>query len=220
MGVGLDPVSLSLRTLARKMDRGLASILRPFKANGSPAEQWARVVMNRETLSLIQGCGPEKLKVLEISGTFWTNRCEFREYKSLYYPGYDVCKEPLSETFDLIIAEQVFEHLAWPYRAARNVYQMLNPGGFFLITTPFLLKVHDYPMDCSRWTPTGLRYLLAEGGFSLEMIESYSWGNRECVRANFNKWQIFRPWHHSLANEPEFPVVVWALAKKDRAPSS
>jgi hypothetical protein len=38
---------------------------------------------------------------------------------------------------DIIIAEQVFEHLLWPYRAVRNVFQMLTPNGALLVTTHF-----------------------------------------------------------------------------------
>jgi SAM-dependent methyltransferase len=131
------------------------------------------------------------------------------------YPEYDVCDGPLWESaFDLVIAEQVFEHLRWPYRAARNVHQMLRPGGYFLMTTPFLLRVHGSPIDCSRWTELGLRHLLAEGGFDLSRIRTESWGNRECVVANFDRWETYDPREHSLNNEPDFPVVVWALARK------
>ncbi len=101
--------------------------------------------MNRETLSLIQSRGPERLKVLEISGSFWKDRCGFREYHTVSYPDYDVTLEPLPDTFDLIIAEQVLEHIPWPSRAVRNIFQMLNPGGAFLVTTPFLLKLHEFP---------------------------------------------------------------------------
>jgi hypothetical protein len=60
-----------------------------------------------------------------------------------------------------------------------------------------------------------MRYFLAECGFPFEKVEAYSWGNRSCVKGNFNHWQIYRRWRHSLANEPDFPVVVWALAQKD-----
>jgi 2-polyprenyl-3-methyl-5-hydroxy-6-metoxy-1,4-benzoquinol methylase len=87
--------------------------------------------MNQQALSLIQSHKPGELKVLELSGKFWRDRCQYREYKAVSYPDYDVCAGPLPETFDLIIAEQVFEHLAWPYRAAKNIHEMLNPGGFF-----------------------------------------------------------------------------------------
>ena len=85
-------------------------------------------------------------------------------YRSVDFPDYDLCSGALDEKFDIIIVEQVFEHLLWPYRAVRNVFQMLKPNGAFLISTPFLVKIHNSPVDCSRWTELGLRHLLAEGG--------------------------------------------------------
>ena len=170
--------------------------------------------MNCETERLIARLDVSSLSVLEISGSFWRNRFPFRSYKSVDYPAYDVIDKPLSEKFDLIIAEQVWEHLLWPARAARNVKEMLAPGGSFLLTTPFLVRYHPQPEDCTRWTETGLKYFLAECGFDLERIQTGSWGNRACVEANFSKWTVYMPWLHSLANEPDFPVVVWALAKK------
>jgi SAM-dependent methyltransferase len=139
----------------------------------------------------------------------------FRDYQQIDFPEYDICAGVLPTTYDLIIAEQVFEHLLWPYRAGRNVYQMLNAGGYFLITTPFLVKVHNYPTDCSRWTETGLKYFLAECGFPLETIVTGSWGNAACIEANFGpRWTIYQKWRHSLANDPDLPIVVWALARK------
>jgi SAM-dependent methyltransferase len=178
------------------------------------SQQWSRVVMNRECRQWVEALGPERLKVLEISGQEWGSLYSFKEYHSTDYPDYDVCQAPLPQTFDLVIAEQVFEHLLWPYRAGRNVYQMLNPGGHFLVSTPFLIKIHGHPIDCSRWTELGLKHLLAECGFPLERIRTSSWGNRACVKANFRSWTPHR-WWRSLRNEPDFPCTVWALAEKE-----
>jgi SAM-dependent methyltransferase len=75
----------------------------------------------------------------------------FRRYRSVEFPAYDVCRDLLNDQFDIIIAEQVFEHLLWPYRAVRNVFQMLTPNGALLVTTPFLIRIHNDPEDCSRW---------------------------------------------------------------------
>src|SRR4051794_17454344 len=186
--------------------------LMPFIGHGGPYNQWARIVMNRETHDLIARRSPETMKVLEISGSFWKDRFRFKDYRSVAYPEYDVCSARLPETFDLIVAEQVFEHLAWPYRAGKNIHEMLNPGGLFLVTTPFLVKIHEEPFDCTRWTSTGMRYFLAECGFPLEKVEAFSWGNRACVEANLRRWQIYQPWRHSLKDERLFPIVVWALA--------
>ena len=175
--------------------------------------QWVRIIMNQETDRLIRSLDFEHSSVLEISGQKWKS-FGFQRYHSVEFPNYDVCSGVLDEKFDIIIAEQVFEHLLWPYRATRNVFQMLNPSGAFLITTPFLVKIHNGPVDCSRWTELGIRHLLAEGGFDINRITTGSWGNRACVRSNWWKWTIYFPFLHSLKNEPEFPVSVWALARK------
>jgi SAM-dependent methyltransferase len=182
---------------------------------GGEDQNWSRVVMRRECRQFIEALQPGRLKALEISGSFF-GEVGFREYKSVQHPEYDVCAEPLPDTFDLIIAEQVFEHLLWPYRAGRNVYQMLNTGGHFLISTPFLVKVHKIPDDCTRWTETGLKYFLAECGFPLEGIRTGSWGNTACVKAHLREQEPvrYRRRIHSLHNEPDYPYHVWALAQK------
>jgi hypothetical protein len=187
--------------------------LRRIYQFGARDEEWARVVMNRETQALIASLSPGDLRALEISGANWQDM-PFRSYRSVHYPECDICESSLDDRFDLILADQVFEHLLWPYRAARNVYKMLNPHGYFLVTTPFLVRVHNMPTDCSRWTEVGIKHFLAECGFSLEQIQTGSWGNRACVRANLSHWSMYRPWLHSLKNEPAFPMVVWALARK------
>ncbi|MEI6427982.1 MAG: methyltransferase domain-containing protein [Pseudanabaena sp. ELA607] len=182
--------------------------------SSNQSTHWGRVVMQQETEKLVESLQPSQLKVLEISGSYW-QKTGFKEYKTVEYPEYDICEMILPETFDLIIADQVFEHLLWPYRAGKNAYQMLNPGGYLLISTPFLIRIHNYPTDCSRWTETGLKYFLAECGFPLENTKTGSWGNRACIQANWHEWAIYRSsLLQSLKNEPDFPFCVWALAQK------
>jgi SAM-dependent methyltransferase len=197
----------------RSTYRGLRSAYHSVKRVGCSDQGWARLVMDQHTRNLVAGISPETRKTLEISGDNWS-KVQFKSYRKIDYPDFDICEAALEEAFDLILAEQVFEHLLWPYRAGRNVYKMLNPGGYFLCTTPFLIRVHNVPTDCSRWTETGIKYLLAECGFPIERIRTGSWGNRACVRGNFLEWKWYRPGFHSLKNEPDFPVVIWALAQK------
>jgi SAM-dependent methyltransferase len=194
--------------------RGLPDLL------GSSQTHWVRVVMERETRKWIEGLAPGRLDTLEISGNAWERRCQFRSFKSVRYPDFDVCQSVLKQQFDLVIAEQVFEHLLWPYRAARNIHEMLRPGGFLLLTTPFLVRVHYSPVDCSRWTETGLKHFLAECGFGLESTRTGSWGNRRCVIGNLTRWINYHPLFHSLRNESMYPVMIWALAQKDSAEES
>jgi SAM-dependent methyltransferase len=175
-----------------------------------------RVVLYDELRRLISALPVSEMDALEISGSRWS-KAGFRSYQSKKFPEYDVCEGALPETFDIIIADQVFEHLLWPYRGGRNVHAMLRDGGYFLVATPFLQKVHGCPHDCSRWTETGLKHLLAECGFPLENIQTGSWGNRMAAKANLHptKFPTYKPLlHRNMANDPLFPVQVWALARK------
>lgn len=174
---------------------------------------WSRVVMNQTCSEWLRALPYTSFDTLEISGRSWQD-FGFARYRSVDYPAYDICAGALGETFDLIIAEQVFEHLIYPYRAGRHVNAMLRPGGWFLISVPFLVKVHNYPVDCTRWTELGLKHFLHECGFPLDSIKTGAWGNRACILANFDRWVMYDPEAHDLTNEPEFPYHVWALAQQ------
>lgn len=181
-----------------------------------PEQQWGRVVSDRATTDFIRSLKYDEMDVVEISSTseIWS-RFGFRSHLSTRYPEFDLCERPLKqEAFDIVLAEQVLEHVDWPFRAARNVYEMLRPGGWFVVSTPFLIRIHAYPYDSTRWTTRGLKNLLVEAGFSPERIVTGAWGNRACVKANFSRFPSWIPWWHSLKNEDLYPVTVWAFAQK------
>jgi 2-polyprenyl-3-methyl-5-hydroxy-6-metoxy-1,4-benzoquinol methylase len=125
--------------------------------------------MNIRCSELVKELDYTSMNALEISGDHWQN-FGFQSYVIKGLPDFDVTKDKIGQQYDIIIAEQVFEHLTYPYRAAKNVYEMLNEGGYFLVSTPFLIKVHECPIDCSRWTPLGMKYFLEEAGFKNENI--------------------------------------------------
>lgn len=181
------------------------------------APEWSRLVMDRETSRLVSGIPYREMQAIEISGRKWAE-FGFKSYESVEFSEYDVCEAPRAiGRYDLVIMEQVLEHVLWPYRAVRNVFEMLRPSGFFLVTTPFLVKIHHAPHDCTRWTELGLKHLMAEGGFGLAEIRTGSWGNRTYVRRGLRstpKGVCYRSWWHTVRNEPNYPVVVWALARK------
>ncbi len=60
-----------------------------------------------------------------------------------------------------------------------------------------------------------MRQLLETVGFGA--VGTGSWGNRECLFADMTPdlaWTAYNPKKHSLHNEPQFAIVVWAFAKK------
>lgn len=192
----------------------LVSVYQKIIGYNAGAKQWCRVVMDQSTEELITSLDYKNFSVLEVSGKKWKS-FGFQGYTNKYFPEFDISVNRLEEKFDLIIAEQVFEHLKRPYKAAINIYEMLKPGGYFLITTPFLIKVHPSPEDCTRWSAAGLKFFLEECGFDIENIKTFSWGNRDCIVANFKDWIPFNASRHSLKNEADFPIVVWGLARKN-----
>lgn len=79
-------------------------------------------------------------------------------------------------SIDAIICLEVLEHVENPFKAAYEIKRVLKPGGFLLLTTPFLLGYHGkskkygvyknqshltYP-DYWRFTHEGLEYLFKE----------------------------------------------------------
>ena len=178
-------------------------------------KHWVRVICDESTENLIWKINPERLNVLEVSGNRWKNKFNYKNYTSLSYPNFNIQNiDNYNKTYDLIILEHVAEHLEKPNIAIKNVYQLLNPNGYVLIVTPFLIKIHNAPIDCTRWTLLGLKHLLKLSGFKSNKIQGGQWGNRACIKANFKKWIKYNPIYHSLKNESNFPVIVWCLAQK------
>jgi hypothetical protein len=102
--------------------------------------------------------------------------------------------------------------------AAANLRELCAPGGHVIVSTPFLIRVHELPMygmnDYWRFTPRGLRTLLERAGLAVAHVGA--WGNRRCLAANLERWPAYRPWH-SLRNEPDLPLQVWAFARRPPA---
>ena len=48
----------------------------------------------------------------------------------------------MRSAFDLIVCNQVFEHVKQPFKAARTLYHLLRPGGLVFWSAPFLERFH------------------------------------------------------------------------------
>lgn len=204
------PYYLRKKFLKRKLEE---KILFPL---GFLNVHWTRVIQYRECFAFIRTLGPEHLDVLEISaGHYWREEFAFKSFSETQYPDYDLEQGPLPQQFDLIIADHVLLHLDHPVRGVANMRAMLKEGGHCIVTTPFLIKANLPPQDVSRWTERGLANVMEDGGFDRANIRTASWGNRACVVSNFRRWTPYGfGWFKSLKNEPDFPVSVWAIAKR------
>jgi SAM-dependent methyltransferase len=70
------------------------------------------------------------------------------------------------ESFDLVLCTQVFEHLADPDAATREIHRVLRPDGVALVSTHGVFLYHPDPVDTDkdywRWTHSGLRKLFSD----------------------------------------------------------
>lgn len=63
-------------------------------------------------------------------------------------------------TVGTAICIETFEHVFEVRRAFDEIFRVLQPGGLFLLTSPFNFRIHAYPDDYWRMTPTCLRRML------------------------------------------------------------
>ena len=138
------------------------------------------------------------------------------------YPEVDMQNLPYGDnSFDLMISDQVIEHLEDPKKAIKESCRVLNKDGIAIHTTCFINYVHRCPEDFWRFSPDALRYLCKE--FS-EILYCEGWGNRIAILLCFlsdrfrfmripeTRWSIRRL--IATYNEERYPIVTWVVAKK------
>jgi SAM-dependent methyltransferase len=59
-----------------------------------------------------------------------------------------------------VLCIETFEHVFEVRRAFDEVFRVLKPGGLFVITSPLNFRIHGYPDDYWRMTPSCLRRML------------------------------------------------------------
>lgn len=134
------------------------------------------------------------------------------------YPEVDVTdlKNYADNTYDFVIMDQVLEHVSNPYKAVSEAHRILKKGGWFINTTPFLIEIHEVPVDFWRFTGDALRELTQQ----FADVEVNSWGNKATVlwQINEERWpsvtEAREGDHFKLHNEEKFPLVYWLYAKK------
>lgn len=203
----------TLRSLARRGLRAADEAFFPEARSG--VDQWQRVVLNEAVDQHLATLDPSRLSAVEISGESHRDK-GWNHYRNLNYPEFDLCDPtPLDRTFDIVICEQVLEHVKNPWRAVATLRDLCTPRGQVIVSTPFLIKVHELPLfgmhDYWRFTPRGLRLLLEDTGLTVDRVET--WGNKMCVLGNLDRWSSKRPWH-SLRNRNDVAVQVWAFASR------
>jgi len=76
-----------------------------------------------------------------------------------------------SESFDAVLASEVFEHVFDLPEALTEIRRVLRPKGMLLVTCPFVWPLHEEPYDFARYTPYALRAQLEAAGFEVLVQE-------------------------------------------------
>jgi SAM-dependent methyltransferase len=76
---------------------------------------------------------------------------------------------------DTVLCTETLEHVLDPLGFLAEAKRSLRPGGRLILTVPFAARWHYVPFDYWRFTPSGLKRLLSESGFT--DIKIYRRGN-------------------------------------------
>lgn len=69
--------------------------------------------------------------------------------------------------FDLLICQEVLEHVENPYVALREMHRVLKPSGKLFLQVPFIIGYHPCPNDYWRFTNEGLKYIVEKNKFKI-----------------------------------------------------
>jgi len=72
-----------------------------------------------------------------------------------------------------VLCIETFEHVFEVRRAFDEVFRVLAPGGVFVITSPLNFRIHGYPDDYWRITPSCLRRMLEPYGVRVSGYQGY-----------------------------------------------
>lgn len=85
---------------------------------------------------------------------------------------YDGKKLPFSnDSFDSVFCSEVFEHVFNLKDILPELNRVLKPGGYMLLTCPFVWPEHEKPFDFARYTVFALTDILESAGFEVIKVE-------------------------------------------------
>lgn len=91
--------------------------------------------------------------------------------------------QPIQDAaFDAVISGQTLEHVRKPWKWILGVARIAKPGGVIIVIAPNTWEFHEYPYDCWRVWPEGMRALFEEA--DLEVLE--------VGRADRDTWGVAR----------------------------
>lgn len=177
----------------------LLEILRLFPNSNYPMTmiyQPERVLLSRQISKLVPTDPGKTLDVGGGDGSRYRNYFNTLDFTSL---DIDPTTNPdvlasaadmpfMDSEFDTLLSSQVLEHVLSPHDCMNEMYRVLKPGGYLVLTVPQQNEMHSEPIDYWRFTKFGVLQLANESNF--EVISILQRGGYHACRAQLRirKW--------------------------------
>lgn len=120
-----------------------------------------------------------------------------------------------ADTYDIVVLDEILEHVERPWRAVEEVRRLLKPGGCLIVSTPFLIAEHRMPKDYWRFTKDGVRVILEQ----YSRVDVFSWGNPASVAYLLDSMMVstqdaIDAGVFDLTDVEKYAISVWAYAWK------
>lgn len=109
--------------------------------------------------------------------------CRIVGNSSIQWEGVDMCPSPgltwvapdeyhfpvPDNSFDVVLSGQVLEHVRKAWVWMREVARVCKPGGLVITINPVNWAYHEWPVDCWRIYPEGIRALHEDAGLTTQL---------------------------------------------------
>lgn len=152
------------RRLSLWRDRFVKSVYATHNQSPRITEAVSRLLtqMGSEGRGLNVGAGPTRLHPRLINLDLVSGSTIDVRAAAEYLPFSD-------EVFDLVVSQEVIEHVRNPFRAMQEMRRVLKKGGILYCQVPFIIGYHPGPTDFWRFTREGIRELVEQA--DLECLE-------------------------------------------------
>jgi SAM-dependent methyltransferase len=76
-------------------------------------------------------------------------------------------------SFDAVLLINVLEHVYDGRGLLHTLTRILKPGGVLIVAIPFMVKMHQVPVDFARYTHYALQRMGEDNGLALEKLEGF-----------------------------------------------
>lgn len=95
-----------------------------------------------------------------------------------------------NKEFEIVLCNQVLEHVNDDKQVISEISRILKSGGFFIGSVPHISPIHLEPHDYRRYTMFGIKKILEENGFKVIKIEGNGGIHRAMAQTLLMDWYL------------------------------